>query len=91
MCIDEELLALDRIQWNNGTDGEISDFIICTCPGNLIFDVHSWELRINGDRYYSSWNEDVFDEKMIVLKFSNKKTFRKAYGLARLMRGRFRY
>ncbi|EPJ5820923.1 hypothetical protein QDZ26_000749 [Pluralibacter gergoviae] len=91
MDICQERSALIRIQWKNGCGGTISNMIYCTRPGDLIFDAHFWELRASGHKDDSAWDEDIFAEKMIVIKFNNKQTFRKAYGLARLMRGKFRY
>ncbi len=34
------------------------------------------------------WDVDAFAREIIVLKFNSKESFKKAYGLARLLRGK---
>ncbi|AYJ94761.1 Uncharacterised protein [Klebsiella pneumoniae] len=84
MTVNAEIQALRLIQEQRSGGGEITQHIISTKPGCLIFDVYSWEH----EGKCIVWDVDAFSREMIVLDFNSKASFKKAYGLARLLRGK---
>ncbi|CUZ01673.1 MULTISPECIES: hypothetical protein [Serratia] len=84
MTLNAEIQALRRIQEQGPGRGVITQHIISTKPGCLIFDVYSWEHQGK----CIVWDVDAFSREMIILDFNSKASFKKAYGLARLLRGK---
>ncbi|MEG7404092.1 MULTISPECIES: hypothetical protein [Serratia] len=84
MSVTSEISAFARMRELTPADGEITQHIMSTKPGCLIFDVYSWEHQGK----CIVWDVDAFSREMIVLDFNSKASFKKAYGLARLLRGK---
>ncbi|WP_440487768.1 hypothetical protein [Serratia sarumanii] len=84
MCITDEVYAMERMRLLNGYDGQISSYIYGFKAGQIIFDRYSWGYQ--GD--LSNWDNDQSYDQRMILKYSNKETFKRAYRLARLLRGK---
>ncbi|WP_262121515.1 hypothetical protein [Serratia ficaria] len=84
MSVNSEVSAFVRMRELSPSDGEITQHIMSTKPGCLIFDVYSWARQGK----CIVWDVDAFSREMIVLNFNSKASFKKAYGLARLLRGK---
>ncbi|MFB5082512.1 hypothetical protein [Raoultella sp. C349492] len=89
MTIAAEVKTMKGFRENSGNEGEVSLWIRLFKPGNLIFDVYSQDLFLAGIDE-SEWDVDEQAEKMIVLKFHDKRSFKKVFGLARMMRAKVR-
>lgn len=86
-----EIKALHRIRDKGNGSGTISPMILCTRPGHLIFDRHTWDLYLTSPDPIREWNEDVFAERMIIVRFHDRDSFKRAYRTVRLLRGRIEH
>ncbi|EGZ4374634.1 hypothetical protein AA129_001282 [Salmonella enterica subsp. enterica serovar Lexington] len=83
-----EIRALHRIRDREVCTGSISPMILCTRPDHLIFDRHAWDLYMTSPDPRQEWNEDIFAERMIIVRFHDRDSFQRAYRVVRLLRGR---
>lgn len=84
VCIIDEVYAMERMRQLNGYDGNISPYIYGFKAGSIFFDRYTWGYQ--GD--LGDWDSDQHYEQRIIIQYSNKSTFKRAYRLARLLRGK---
>jgi len=84
MCLIDEIHAMERMRLRNNSEGCISPYIHGFKAGDILFDRYSWGYQ--GDS--RDWDVDQYYDQKIVLQYRDKSTFKRAYRLARLLRGR---